>query len=74
VTRLQIGNAVVELTAPAHTGCAIFVRHFGEDAVRFVNGRTGRSMRLRGANARVVTGGSLRRGDMVTVHREPALW
>ena len=73
-TRLEIGGAVVEVTAPAHTGCAIFVRHFGEQAMRFVNSRTGRSMRLRGANARVLTGGTVQRGDKVTVHRELALF
>jgi MOSC domain-containing protein YiiM len=73
-TRLEIGSAVVEITEPPHTGCAIFVRHFGTDAMQFVNGRTGRAMRLRGANARVVTGGAVSLGDKVSVHREPALW
>jgi MOSC domain-containing protein YiiM len=73
-TRLEVGEAVVEVSAAPHNGCAIFVRHFGEDATRFVNGRAGRGMRLRGINARVVTGGTVRRGDQVTVHREPALW
>ncbi len=73
-TLLTIGTATVELTAPPHTGCAIFVRHFGEEAMRFVNSRTGRAMRLRGANARVVNGGAVRTGDKVTAMREPALW
>ena len=73
-SRLEIGTAVVEVTAPAHTGCAIFVRHFGEQAMRFVNDRTGRALRLRGANGRVVVGGVVRPGDKVVVHREPSLW
>ena len=73
-TRLEIGSAVVEMTGPPHTGCAIFVRHFGEEAMRFVNSRTGRAMRLRGANARVVTGGVVRAGDKVLVHRPDRLW
>ena len=73
-TRLEVGDAVVEVSAAPHTGCAIFVHHFGEDATRFVNGRAGRGLRLRGINARVVTGGAVRPGDKVTVHREPALW
>ena len=73
-SRLQIGEAVVEITGPPHTGCAIFVHHFGEEAMRFVNGRTGRAMRLRGANARVVTGGAVSTGDKVTVERVPSLW
>lgn len=68
-TRLEVGSAVIEVTAPAHTGCAKFVRHFGEDAMRFVNGREGRPLRLRGLNARVVAAGTVRPGDRVT--RQP---
>ena len=73
-TCLEVGSAVVEITAPAHTGCPIFVRHFGEEAMRFVNGRAGRALRLRGANARVVTPGTVRTGDTVTAARVPALF
>jgi hypothetical protein len=65
-TRLAVGTAVIEVTAKPHTGCAKFVRHFGEDAMRFVNGREGRALRLRGLNARVVAGGVVRPGDRVT--------
>ncbi len=63
----------MELTRAPHTGCAIFVHHFGEQAMRFVNGRAGRAPRLRGANARVATGGAVRPGDKVTVRRVAAL-
>ena len=73
-TRLAIGSAVVEVTAPPHLGCPIFVRHFGEQAMHFVNSKAGRAMRLRGANARVVTGGPVRAGDKVTVQRLAGLW
>jgi MOSC domain-containing protein YiiM len=73
-SRLEIGEAVVEVTAPPHAGCAIFVRHFGEEAMRFVNSRAGRALRLRGANGRVVTGGMVRPGDKVVVHRPAQLW
>jgi MOSC domain-containing protein YiiM len=65
-TRLEVGSAVIEVTEPPHTGCAKFVRHFGEEAMRFVNGREGRALRLRGLNARVVTPGVVRPGDRVT--------
>ncbi|MFN8099836.1 MAG: hypothetical protein U0Q21_16280 [Dermatophilaceae bacterium] len=73
-TRLAIGDpaspsAVVEVTAKPHTGCRKFVARFGEDAMRFVNGREGRPRRLRGLNARVVTPGEVRPGDIVTVIR-----
>jgi MOSC domain-containing protein YiiM len=73
-TRIEIGDAVVEVSAAPHNGCAIFVQHFGADATRFVNGREGRQLRLRGINARVVTGGAVRPGDRVGVHRLAQLW
>ena len=73
-SQVAIGDAVVEITEPAHTGCAKFVRHFGEEAMRFVNGRTGRALRLRGANARVVTSGAVRVGDRATTLRVAALF
>jgi len=64
-TRVAIGDAVVEITDQPHTGCAKFSGHFGADAVRFVNTDTGSALRLRGANARVVTPGRVRVGDIV---------
>jgi len=36
-TRLEICDAVIEVTEPAHTGCAKFSARFGSDALRFVN-------------------------------------
>ena len=68
-TRLVIGDAVLEVTPPPHTGCAKFVDRFGEDAMRFVNSAFGRSLRLRGMNARVVTAGVVKVGDQVKVLR-----
>lgn len=64
-TRLAIGPAIIEVTAEPHTGCGKFVSRFGVDAVRFVNSPTGRELRLRGLNARVVAGGAVRPGDPV---------
>jgi len=64
-TMLRIGTSTVELTEPPHTGCAKFVQRFGQDAMRFVNSPVGRRLRLRGANARVVTPGSIRVEDLV---------
>jgi hypothetical protein len=64
-TRLEIGDAVIEVTEPAHTGCAKFSARFGSDALRFVNSPEGRALRLRGLNARVVRPGTVRRGDAV---------
>lgn len=64
-TRLALGSALVEVTAPPHTGCAKFVARFGAEAMRFVNSPAGRELRLRGANARVVSSGVVRVGDVV---------
>jgi MOSC domain-containing protein YiiM len=64
-SRLAIGSAVVEITEPPHTGCAKFSQRFGLDALRMVGTPDGKALRLRGVNARVVTGGIVRRGDTV---------
>jgi len=64
-TRLEVGSAIVEITAPPHTGCSKFAARFGVDAVKFVNSPRGRSLNLRGLNARVVKPGVVRNGDKV---------
>ena len=64
-TRLAIGDAVIEITAKPHLGCAKFAARFGRDALRFVNTGAGRVLNLRGRNARVVVPGTIRRGDLV---------
>jgi MOSC domain-containing protein YiiM len=66
-TRLAVGEAVLELTPPPHTGCKKFVQRFGDAAMRFVNSPEGRALRLRGANARVVEPGVVRPGDEIRV-------
>jgi hypothetical protein len=63
-TRLALGSAVIEVTAQPHTGCEKFVSRFGVDAMKFVNGTIGRELNLRGINARVITGGRIRVGDV----------
>jgi hypothetical protein len=62
-TRLRAGSAVVEITPTPHTGCKKFVSRFGVDALKFVSTPTGKQLRLRGVNARVVEPGELRVGD-----------
>ena len=66
-TRIALGSsAVIEVTAEPHTGCKKFAARFGMDAIKFVNSPVGRELRLRGLNARVVQGGVIRTGDVVT--------
>ena len=65
-TQLAVGDAVVEVTADPHTGCAKFSARFGTEALKFVNKSPGRELRLRGVNARVVTPGAVRSGDTIS--------
>ena len=67
-TRLQIGDAVIEVTEIPHTGCDKFTARFGLDAMRFVNSPQGRRLNLRGINAKVVVAGTIRAGDRITRH------
>jgi len=64
-TQLALGDAVIEVTAKPHLGCAKFTERFGLDAMRFVNSPVGRDLRLRGLNAMVVVAGTVRQGDVV---------
>jgi MOSC domain-containing protein YiiM len=64
---LAVGDAVLRVSEKPHTGCAKFVDRFGAEAMRFVNSRTGRQLRLRGVNTSVVTPGVVRVGSEVRV-------
>ena len=64
-SRVQIGSAVIEFSEAPHTGCAKFSGRFGVDALKFVNSPTGRELRLRGANCRVVVSGTVHAGDAI---------
>ena len=63
-TRLEIGEAVIEVTPPPHTGCKKFVSRFGVEAMKFVNSPVGRELHLRGINARVVQAGKIKVGNI----------
>ena len=62
--RISIGTAVLEVTAPPHTGCRKFVARFGHDAMLFVNSQVGKELCLRGINAKVVQSGVIRVGQV----------
>ena len=68
-TRLQVGGAVLEVTAQPHTGCGKFVERFGVDAMKWVNSPEGRELNLRGIYAKVVAAGRVRPGDTITKQR-----
>jgi hypothetical protein len=64
-TRLQIGSAILEVSAKPHTGCNKFSARFGVEALKFVNSPEGKHLHLRGINTRVVQAGTIRVGDAV---------
>lgn len=66
---ITVGEAVLEVSDAPHLGCAKFVERFGADAMRFVNSRVGRQLRLRGMNTRVLQRGIVRPGDVVGTSR-----
>ncbi len=63
-SRLEIGSAVIEVTALPHTGCKQFEARFGRDAVKVFNSGVGKRLRLRGINAKIVQPGAVRVGDV----------
>lgn len=71
--RLQIGEAVIEVSDKPHTGCEKFASRFGAEALRFVNTGVGRDARFRGVNTLVVQSGEVSVGDSVLKLTEPDL-
>jgi hypothetical protein len=70
-TRLDVGSAVIEITAEPHRGCGKYARRFGVDALKFVNSSAGRELNLRGVNARIVAAGTVRPGDAIRIAIRP---
>ena len=62
-SRIEIGEAVLEVQAEPHTGCAQFREWWGGDVLRHISTREGLSLRMRGANTRVIRSGAVRPGD-----------
>jgi len=61
-----IGDAIIEVTAEPHLGCSKFIARFGRDAALFVKSETGKSLNMRGINARVIQSGKVDRGSMIS--------
>jgi len=62
-TQLSLGDAIIEVTEPPHTGCKKFAARFGVDAVVFVNSGRGKELNFRGINAKVIQSGDIKVGD-----------
>jgi MOSC domain-containing protein YiiM len=63
--KLRVGEALLQVTDVAHTGCKKFTHRFGMDAVRFVNAAERKALHLRGVYARVLKEGTVRVGDNI---------
>ena len=61
---LAVGEVLLQVSDAPHLGCAKFLERFGAEAMRFVNGRAGRQLRLRGMNTRVMAPGTVRLDDL----------
>jgi hypothetical protein len=66
-SRLQIGNAMLEVTAKPHNGCSKFKSRFGEGALQLVSKTELRHRNLRGIYMRVAKDGAVKTGDIVQV-------
>jgi hypothetical protein len=64
-TRLAVGSSIIEVSAEPHSGCKKFSSRFGVDAMKFVNSPEGKRLHLRGINAKVIQGGTIRVGDVI---------
>lgn len=69
-TELHVGEAILVVTAPPHTGCKKFAARFGLDALKFVSSPEGRRLNLRGIHAKVLRSGLVRAGDHILVLRQ----
>jgi MOSC domain-containing protein YiiM len=63
--KLAIGEALIQISDQSHTGCGKFNERFGSQALRFINAKERRPLRLRGLYARVLQAGHVRVGDIV---------
>jgi len=62
-SRIAVGSAVLEVSPLPHTGCKKFVARFGVEAMEFVNSELGKLLCLRGINAKIIQGGTVRVGE-----------
>jgi hypothetical protein len=62
-SRIAVGSAVLEVSPLPHTGCKKFVARFGVEAMEFVNSELGKALCLRGINAKIIRGGTVKIGQ-----------
>jgi len=64
--RLKIGTVVIEISDVENDACAKFSAHYGAVVLDWIRLPKNRDLRLRGAFAKVVSGGTVRRGEAIT--------
>ncbi len=70
-SRLQIGEALLEVTPMPHNGCSKYAARFGTDALKFISAPDQKPLRLRGIYLRVVEAGAVWLGADVVVLTRP---
>jgi MOSC domain-containing protein YiiM len=63
--RFRIGEVELEVTPRAHMGCKQFAQRYGQDALRVINHKSRRHLKLRGIYVRVMKGGTIHKGDRI---------
>ena len=64
-TQLAMGKVVIEVTNEPHLACKKFAERFGRDAAMFANSEVGKSLNLRGINAKVILPGKVNIGSVI---------
>ena len=62
-SRVQAGDAVIEVSDVENDACAKFAAHYGQDVFAWIRQPANRALRLRGLFARVIEEGTVRAGD-----------
>lgn len=65
LSQIQMGSAILEISAKPHTGCKKFSGRFGIEALVFISTPLGKSLRMRGVNAKVIQAGEIHVGDVI---------
>jgi MOSC domain-containing protein YiiM len=66
---MKLGTAILAITDEPHRGCKKFSARFGPEALRWVNLRENRHLRLRGIHLEVLEAGRVSVGDTIEVLR-----
>jgi len=64
-SQIQIGSVILEISAKPHTGCKKFSGRYGIEALEFISTPLGKSLRMRGVNAKVIQSGDIQVGDVI---------